>query len=63
MVLTPQKPIQRDRLFLGEISEGLPGATQSVVGVERGVKRVGDPRGSWGESARETPPSQSKGAR
>ena len=32
MVLTPQKPIQRDRFF-GEISEGLPGST-----LERGMR-------------------------
>jgi len=50
MVLTPQKPTQRDRF--GEIPEGLPGSTKSVVCVERGVKNLGDPRGSWGESAR-----------
>ena len=27
MVLTRQKPTQRERFFLGEISEGLPGST------------------------------------
>jgi hypothetical protein len=61
MVFTPQKPTQRERC--GEIPEGLPGSTKSVVGVERGVKHVGDPRGSWGESTRETPLRKSKGAR
>ena len=46
MVLTPQKPIQRDRLFFGKISEGLPGATKSVGGVESSVRNLGDPWGS-----------------
>lgn len=45
MVLTPQKPTQRDRL--GEIPEGLPGSTKSVVCVERSVKNLGGLRGSW----------------
>ena len=45
MVLTPQKPTQRDRV--GEIPEGLPGSTKRVVGVERSVENVGGPRGSW----------------
>ena len=42
MVLTHQKPTQRDRL--GEISEGLPGSTKSVGCVERSVRNLGDPR-------------------
>jgi hypothetical protein len=42
MVLTPQKPIQRDRFF-GEISEDLPGSTKSVGCVERSVRNLGDP--------------------
>jgi hypothetical protein len=54
-VLTHQKPTQRDRF--GEIPEGLSGSTKSVVGVERGVKNVGGPPGSWGESVRESTPS------
>jgi hypothetical protein len=45
MVLTPQKPIQRDRFF-GEIFEGLPGSTKSVGCVERSVRNLGDPWGS-----------------
>ena len=44
MVLTNQKPTQRERF--GEFSEGLPGSTKSVVCVERSVKNVGDPLGS-----------------
>jgi hypothetical protein len=50
MVLTHQKLTQRDRF--GEIPEGLPGSTKSVVCVERGVKNLGGPPGSWGESVR-----------
>jgi hypothetical protein len=46
MVLTRQKPIQRDRLFFGEISEGLPGSTKSVGCGERSVRNLGDPSGS-----------------
>ena len=45
MVLTRQKPRQRDRFF-GEISEGLPGSTKSVGCVERSVRNLGDPVGS-----------------
>ena len=45
MVLTPQKPIQRDRFF-GEISEGLPGSTKSAGCVERSVRNLGGPVGS-----------------
>jgi len=59
MVFTHQKPTQRDRF--GEIPEGLSGSTQSVVGVERSVKNVGGPHGSWGESVREIPPSKKHG--
>jgi hypothetical protein len=59
MVFTHQKPTQRDRF--GEIPEGLSGSTQSVVGVERGVKNVGGPPGSWGESVRERTPSTEQG--
>ena len=44
MALTPQKPIQRERL--GKLPEGLPGSTKSVGGVERSVRNLGDPRGS-----------------
>jgi hypothetical protein len=50
MVLTPQKPTQRDRF--GEIPEGLSGSTKSAVGMERSVKNVGGPHGSWGKSVR-----------
>lgn len=46
MVLTDQKPIQRDRQ--GEVPEGLPGSTKSAVCVERSVENLGGPRGSWG---------------
>ena len=45
MVLTPQKPTQRERF--GEIPEGLPGSTKSVVCVERSVRNLGDPMDSW----------------
>ena len=45
MVLTRQKPIQRDRFF-GEISEDLPGSTKSVGCVERSVRNLGGPSGS-----------------
>ncbi len=50
MVLTPQKPTQRDRF--GEIPEGLPGSTKSAVCVERSVKNLGGPRGSWARTGR-----------
>jgi hypothetical protein len=59
MVLTLQKPIQRKRS--GELPEGLSGSTKSVVCVERSVKNLGDPHGSWGESVREIPPSKKQG--
>jgi hypothetical protein len=45
MVLTPQKPTQRKRF--GALPEGLPGSTKSVVGVERSVRNLGGPLGSW----------------
>ena len=44
MVLTPQKPTQRDRT--GEIPEDLPGSMKSVVCVERSVKNLGGPSSS-----------------
>ena len=44
MGLTPQKPTQRDRF--GEIPEGPPGSTKSVVCVERSVRNLGGPPGS-----------------
>ena len=44
-MLTRQKPIQRDR-FCGENSEGLPGSTKSVGGVERSGRNLGAPWGS-----------------
>ena len=44
MVLTRQKPIQRDRFF-GEISEGLPGST-----LERGMR--GEKRQELGRPVR-----------
>ena len=50
MVLTHQKPTQRTRV--GERPEGLSGSTKSVVGVERSVKNLGGPDGSWGVSPR-----------
>ena len=49
MVFTPQQPTKRDRL--GEIPEGLPGSTKSAVCVERSVKNLGGPRGSWAVQA------------
>jgi hypothetical protein len=45
MVLTCQKPTQRDRN--GEVLEGLSGSTKSVVCVERSVKNLGGPGSSW----------------
>src|SRR5882724_10677407 len=53
MVLTLQTPTQRKRF--GELPEGLSGSTKSVVCVERSVKNVGGPDGSWGASPREAP--------
>jgi hypothetical protein len=50
MVFTLQKPIQRKRV--GELPEGLPGSTKRVVCVERSVKNVGGPDGSWGANPR-----------
>ena len=44
MVLTRQKPRQRDRFF-GEISEDLPGSTKSVGGVEEKRQELGRPVG------------------
>ena len=44
MVVTPQKPTQRERT--GEIPADLPGSKKSVVGVGRRVKHVGGPSGS-----------------
>jgi hypothetical protein len=59
MVLTTQKPTQRDRL--GEIPEGPPGSTKSGVGVERSVRNLGGPPGSC--RARETRGKPSQGIR
>lgn len=39
MVLTAQKPIQRERY--GEFSEGLPGSAKSVACVERNAQELG----------------------
>jgi len=47
MVLTCQKPTQRDHE--GEVPEGLPGSTKSAVCVERSVENLGGPSGSWGQ--------------
>jgi len=52
MVLTAQKPTQRERI--GEFSEGLPGSALErgipkdigTMCVERNVKNLGDPHGS-----------------
>ena len=44
MVLTDQKPIQKNRV--GEVLEDLPGSTKSVACVERNVRNLGDPDGS-----------------
>jgi len=41
MVVTPQKPPQRERF--GELPEDLSGSTKSVVGVERSGENVGGP--------------------
>jgi hypothetical protein len=38
---TAQKPTQRKRI--GELSEGLPGFTKGVAGVERNVQELGRP--------------------
>src|SRR5574337_966112 len=48
MVLTRQKPTQRDRE--GEVPEGLPGSTKSAGCVERSVENLGGPGGSWGNT-------------
>jgi hypothetical protein len=56
MVLTPQKPTQRDRF--GEIPEALPGSTKSVVGVERSVRHVGGPLSSCRAEKTRAKPSQ-----
>jgi hypothetical protein len=56
MVLTGQKPTQRARADAGrfdrvdpygERSEGLPGSTKSVGGVERSARNLGDPGSTW----------------
>jgi hypothetical protein len=44
MVLTRQKPTQRERF--GELPEGLPGSTKSAGCVERSVRNLGGPSGS-----------------
>ena len=44
IVLTDQKPTQRNRI--GEVPEGLPGSTKSVACVERNVENLGDPDSS-----------------
>lgn len=44
MVLTDQKPTQKNRV--GEVLEGLPGSTKSVACVERNVRNLGGPMGS-----------------
>jgi hypothetical protein len=44
MVLTDQKPTQRNRN--DEVPEGLPGSTKSVACVERNVRNLGAPIGS-----------------
>jgi hypothetical protein len=59
MVVTTQKPTQRDRV--GESPEGPPGSTKSVVGVARRVRNLGGPPGSC--SARETRGKPSPGLR
>ena len=56
MVLTHQKPTQRDRI--GEIPEDLPGSTKSVVCVERSVRNLGGPPGSCSERETRGKPSQ-----
>ena len=45
MVLTDQKPTQRNRV--GEVPEGLPGSTKGVACMESNVRNLGDPIGSW----------------
>ena len=41
MVLTHQKPTRRNRI--GEVLEGLPGSTKSMVCVERSTQELGRP--------------------
>lgn len=45
MGFTGQKPTQSARE--GECSQGLPGSTKRVGGVERSARNVGGPGGSW----------------
>lgn len=49
-VLTSRKPTQRDRKR--EVPEDLPGSKKSTACVERSVKNLGGPRGSWGDPGR-----------
>ena len=42
MVLTHQKPTRRNRI--GEVPEGLPGSTKSMVCVKRNEQELGRPR-------------------
>jgi hypothetical protein len=46
MVLTAQKPTQRERI--GEFLEGLPGSTKSVACVERNAQELGRPESFLG---------------
>src|SRR5882724_8155384 len=56
MVLTPQKPTQRDRFV--EIPVGPPGSTKSVVCVERRIRNLGGTPGSCNERETRGKPSQ-----
>jgi hypothetical protein len=49
MVLTVQKPTQREQI--GELSEGLPGSTKSVACVERNAQELGRPESSCKKKA------------
>jgi hypothetical protein len=52
MVLTAQKPTQRERI--GELSEGLPGSTKSVACDERNAQELGRPESPCRGAGRQT---------
>jgi hypothetical protein len=43
---------------VGECSEGLPGSTKSVGCVERSVRNLGDPGGTWERTRKAEPKRQ-----
>jgi hypothetical protein len=53
-VLTGGKPTQSARF--GECAEGLPGSTKSAGCVERSIRDLGGPAGSWGDELGTYPP-------